>query len=182
MILSPRNQLIGCLLLAGIGLGLFFSGEYRDLGLPLGWIGSVLFVAATWFCVDAVHRIPRSEDEAMVAPGEWQAWIGVAFIGAVIAGCLLNADAFKPELPIGRNPEAGAAAYVAVETVEGMLDGRAGGFAFVQLGTMDGGASEQTYVVAPGSGHGELAGISGVLALDVVEGEHRYTISYRLPG
>ena len=109
MILSPRNQLIGCLLLAGIGLGLFFSGEYRDLGLPLGWIGSVLFVAATWFCVDAVHRIPRSEDEAMVAPGEWQAWIGVAFIGAVIAGCLLNADAFKPELPIGRNPEAGAA-------------------------------------------------------------------------
>ena len=25
MILSPRNQLIGCLLLAGIGLGLFFS-------------------------------------------------------------------------------------------------------------------------------------------------------------
>ena len=108
MILSPRNQLIGCLLLAGIGLGLFFSGEYRDLGLPLGWIGSVLFVAATWFCVDAVHRIPRSEDEAMVAPGEWQAWIGVAFIGAVIAGCLLNADAFKPELPIGRNPEAGA--------------------------------------------------------------------------
>lgn len=72
------------------------------------------------------------------------------------------------------NPEAGAAAYVAVETVEGMLDGRAGGFAFVQLGTMDGGASEQTYVVAPGSGHGELAGISGVLALDVVEGEHHY--------
>lgn len=47
---------------------------------------------------------------------------------------------------------------------------------------MDGGASEQTYVVAPGSGHGELAGISGVLALDVVEAEHRYTISYRLPG
>ena len=106
--LSPRTQLIACLLLAGVGLALFFSGEYRDIPFPAGWIGTFLFVAAVWFCVDAVHRIPHSEEEAMVAPGEWQAWIGVAFVGAVIAASLLNADAFRPELPIGRNPDAGA--------------------------------------------------------------------------
>ena len=106
--LSPRTQLIACLLLAGVGLALFFSGEYRDIPFPAGWIGTFLFVAGVWFCVDAVHRIPHSEEEAMVAPGEWQAWIGVAFVGAVIAASLLNADAFRPELPIGRNPDAGA--------------------------------------------------------------------------
>ncbi len=107
--LSPRTQLIACLLLAGVGLALFFGGEYRDLGLPLGWVGTVLFVAAVWFCVDAVHRIPHSEDEAAVAHGEWQAWIGVAFVGAVIVASLLKADVFLPQVPIGRNPEAGVA-------------------------------------------------------------------------
>jgi hypothetical protein len=108
MILSPRNQLIACLMVAALGLGLFFSGEYRDILFPLGWVGTLLFVVAVWFMVDAVHRIPHSEDEALIAPGEWQAWIGVAFVGAVIAASLLNADAFRPEVPIGRNAEAGA--------------------------------------------------------------------------
>jgi uncharacterized membrane protein len=107
--LSPRNRLIACLLLAGVGLALFFGGEYRDLGLPLDWFGTLLFVVAVWWCVDAVHRIPHSDEEAAVAHGEWQAWIGVAFVGAVIVASLLRADAFLPQVPIGRNPEAGAA-------------------------------------------------------------------------
>ena len=107
--LSPRTRLIACLLLAGVGLALFFGGEYRDFDLPLGWVGTALFVAAVWFCVDAVHRIPHSEDEAAVAHGEWQAWIGVAFVGAVIVASLLKADMFLPQVPIGQNPDAGAA-------------------------------------------------------------------------
>ena len=108
-VLAPRTQLIACLLLAGVGLALFFGGEYPDFDLPLGWVGTVLFVAAVWFCVDAVQRIPHSEDEAAVAHGEWQAWIGVAFVGAVIVASLLKADVFLPQVPIGRNPEAGVA-------------------------------------------------------------------------
>ena len=85
---SARNRLVLWLLAAGIGLALFFTGEYRDLDLPLGWIGTVLFVAATWFSVDALYRVPQSEEEAAVAPGEWQAWIGVAFVGAIIVASL----------------------------------------------------------------------------------------------
>ena len=108
-VVSPRTQLIACLLLAGLGLALFFGGEYRDLDLPLGWIGTVVFIAAVWLCVDAVHRIPHSEEEAAIAHGEWQAWIGVAFVGAVIVASLLAADAFLPQVPIGQNPDAGAA-------------------------------------------------------------------------
>lgn len=106
---SPRTRLFIWLLLAGIGLALFFSGGYRDLPLPLGWFGSFLFVAAVWFSVDALHRVPHSEAEAQIAHGEWQAWIGVAFVGAVIVASLQNAPAFLPELPIGRNPDAGVA-------------------------------------------------------------------------
>lgn len=107
--LPARTRLVLWLTAAGIGLALFFTGEYRDLGLPLGWIGTLLFVVATWFSVDALYRVPPSEEEALVAPGEWQAWIGVAFVGAVIASSLLQADAFLPQVPIGQNPEAGPA-------------------------------------------------------------------------
>lgn len=109
MALSPRNRLIACLLLAGFGLALFFSGEYRDLGLPLGWIGTFLFVVAVWFCVDALHRIPHSEEEAMIAPGEWQAWIGLAFASAILVSCLFDAQILAAHVPIGRNPDAAAA-------------------------------------------------------------------------
>lgn len=103
--LSPRNQLIACLLLAGIGLALFFGGQYRDMGLPLGWVGTLLFVVAVWFCVDAVYRVPHSEGEAVIAYGEWQAWIGVVFVGAVIVTMVLRLHVFMPHIPIGQNPD-----------------------------------------------------------------------------
>lgn len=106
---SPRARLIASLLAAGVGLALFFGGEYRDLPLPLGWIGTVVFVAAVWFCVDLVNRIPHSDEEAAIAPGEWQAWVGIAFVGAVLAAILLGMRAFLPQVPIQHNPDAGAA-------------------------------------------------------------------------
>lgn len=106
---SPRNRLIAWLLLAGTGLVLFFSGEYRDLGLPLGWFGSVLFIASVWFAVDAVHRVPRSEDEGVIAPGEWQAWVGLAFATALVVAMLGAAEVFRADLPIRQNPDAGRA-------------------------------------------------------------------------
>lgn len=107
--LSPRTRFIGWLVVAGIGLALFFSGDYRDIPFPVGWLGTCLFIAAVWFSVARLHDVPQSEDEAQVAPGEWQAWIGVAFVGAVIAAILLKVHLFLPEVPIGHNPEVGAA-------------------------------------------------------------------------
>ncbi len=106
---SPRSWFVAWLVLAGVGLALFFTGEYRDLGLPLGWLGLCLFIAAAWFSVAQLQTIPHSDEEAQVAPGEWQAWVGVAFAGAVIAAIVLKAHLFLPQLPIQRNPEIGAA-------------------------------------------------------------------------
>src|SRR5690606_41571382 len=100
MAISPRNRLIATLVVAGVGLALFFGGEYRDIGFPLGWIGTFLFVAAVWYCVDLVHRVPHSDDEAVIAPGEWQAWVGVAFGGAVIAAAAPAADVVPLPVPL----------------------------------------------------------------------------------
>ncbi len=97
--MSPRTRLIGCLVLAGTGLVLFFNGEYRDLGLPLGWVGALLFVAATWYFVDALHRIPHSDAEARIAPGEWQAWVGLAFATALLVAAMMYGMQLRAEPP-----------------------------------------------------------------------------------
>lgn len=108
-ILEPRIQLVIALLLAGAGLYLFFGNGIELARLSLGFVGVWLFVAAVWLLVDAVHRIPRSEAEQAIAPGEWQAWVGTAVLTAVLVGMALTADAFTAPVPIQRNPEAGIA-------------------------------------------------------------------------
>lgn len=81
------------------------------------------------------------------------------------------------------DPRAGTAGYVAIETVRGRLDGREGGFALQQFGTMHAGAQELRYEVVPGSGTGGLAGITGTLRLAVDDdGTHRFTLEHDLPG
>ena len=111
--LSPRNQLILCLGLAGVGLVLFLGNSYRQwtegLPLPLDLLGASLFVAAVWFSVDAISRIPRSEAELQIAPQEWQAWLGLAFCIACLVMLGLNAGAFAIPEPIHRNPDAAQA-------------------------------------------------------------------------
>lgn len=79
------------------------------------------------------------------------------------------------------DPKAGSAGYVAIETVEGALGGRRGRFCFQQFGTMRDSEPVLYYEVVPGSGEGDLAGLSGVLGLMVEkDGTHRYELSYEL--
>src|SRR4051794_17769814 len=54
------------------------------------------------------------------------------------------------------------ATFVGLQHIEGALGGRRGSFALVQTdGTFDGGEARGKLAVAPGSGSGELAGVSG---------------------
>jgi hypothetical protein len=79
------------------------------------------------------------------------------------------------------DPAHHAAGYVALETVEGTVDGRHGAFAFQQLGIMRPGAQELTYLVVPGSGTRDLAGLEGTLTLDIAgDGTHTYDLTYTL--
>lgn len=78
-------------------------------------------------------------------------------------------------------PAAGSAGYVAMERFDGTLDGRRGSFVMQHSGTMDGGRQVLAIVIAPGSGTGELAGIAGTAAIDIVEKQHHYTLRYTLP-
>ena len=75
----------------------------------------------------------------------------------------------------------GGAMYTAMEEVQGTLGGRTGTFVLVHRGIMAAGKEELEIMVAPGSGTGELTGLSGQMSIEMEDGVHRYTMEYELP-
>ena len=74
----------------------------------------------------------------------------------------------------------GSAGYVAIERVTATLHGRAGGFVLQHSGTMRRGAPSLTLSVVPDSGTGQLKGLAGQMAIDIVGGKHLFTFEYTL--
>lgn len=75
----------------------------------------------------------------------------------------------------------GSAGYVAIERVDGTLNGRRGTFVLQHSGTMNRGAPSLSVTVVPDSGTGELAGLIGEFKIIIAEGKHSYEFSYSLP-
>jgi hypothetical protein len=77
----------------------------------------------------------------------------------------------------------GVGTYVAMEAFEGSIDGRTGSFAFAHSATTDGVSPDrlaELFVIVPGSGSGELAGITGSGRLAIDEGAHGIELDYEL--
>ena len=72
----------------------------------------------------------------------------------------------------------GSGAYVAIERIEGTLDGKRGSFHAQHSGAMDRGTPSLDISVVPDSGTGELTGLHGRIAIDIVDGKHYYTFDY----
>lgn len=79
------------------------------------------------------------------------------------------------------NKESQSGGYVAMERVEASLKGRSGSFHLQHSSFMEEGKSEQNIKVIPNSGTGELAGISGQMKIEIVNGEHFFSFDYELP-
>jgi Protein of unknown function (DUF3224) len=87
----------------------------------------------------------------------------------------------KGEMFGGGDPKQGAAGYVAIEVVSGILSGKHGSFALQHLATMDKSAMKMQVVVVPGSGTGDLKDISGIFTIKIENGQHFYDFEYTLP-
>ena len=88
----------------------------------------------------------------------------------------------KGEMLTAGSAVKGSAGYVAIERVNGTLDGKAGGFALQHTGTMDRGMASLVITVVPDSGVGDLEGLAGTMSITVVDGRHFYVLDYSLPG
>jgi len=75
----------------------------------------------------------------------------------------------------------GSAGYVAIERVTGMVQGRTGRFVLQHSGTLTRGAAQQSITVVPDSGTGQLVGLTGKMAINIVDGKHSCDFDYTLP-
>ncbi len=81
-----------------------------------------------------------------------------------------------------RSTVAGSAGYVAMETVRGTLDGRAGSFVLQHSSTLTRGEPTQSITVVPDSGTDALVGLAGRMVVDIAPGgAHSYRFEYTLP-
>lgn len=85
------------------------------------------------------------------------------------------------EMLTGMSPVQGSAGYVAIEQVEGTLEGKEGSFVLQHFGTMQGESSRLILEVVPDSGTGELTGLSGTMKIRNEAGIHHYDFDYQLP-
>jgi hypothetical protein len=77
--------------------------------------------------------------------------------------------------------EPGGAGYVAVERIVGRLHGKLGSFALLHIGTMQGATPWARWPVVPGSGGGELTGISGEARIEIdADGAHTLYLEYQV--
>lgn len=76
--------------------------------------------------------------------------------------------------------ELGSGAYVAMERVQGTLEGRRGSFLLCHTGTMERGAAGLKVAVVADSGRDELSGLSGTLQIRIEGGKHYYDFDYTL--
>jgi len=112
--------------------------------------------------------------------------------GGLVLGRLLLRKTFHGELEAAGTVRMltagtavkGSAGYVAIELVQGKLRGKAGwksgSFVLQHTGVMNRGRPSLTVTVVPDSGTGELAGLSGAMAIDIVDGNHFYTFDFDL--
>lgn len=77
-------------------------------------------------------------------------------------------SAVRGEMQAFRTSVPHSAVYVAMERVEGKIDGGSGSFVFIHLGDLTRGAPELKVRVVPDSGTGDLPGPSGGSALKSV--------------
>ncbi|QDL53220.1 DUF3224 domain-containing protein [Rhodoferax aquaticus] len=73
----------------------------------------------------------------------------------------------------------GSAGYVAMEKLQGTLQGRTGSLVFQHSATMDRGVPTQSITVVPDSGTQAWEGISGRFSISIVQGQHFYEFSYQ---
>ncbi|MDQ6772109.1 MAG: DUF3224 domain-containing protein [Candidatus Dormibacteraeota bacterium] len=75
----------------------------------------------------------------------------------------------------------GGDGYVALERITGSVHGRVGGFGVLHVATSEGDERWARWVISPGSGTGDLVGISGEGRIDAdADGRHTFELDYEL--
>lgn len=84
------------------------------------------------------------------------------------------------EMMAAGEPLTNAGVYVAIDRVTGTLGGRSGSFLIAHRGIRNTDGQELSIVIVPGSGTGQLTGITGTVGIEIAGKEHFYSVEYEL--
>ena len=100
-----RARFVGLGLVAAIATWLLLAGPERVLGVDAGNAGVFMLMAVGWGALYAISRIPDGGLGESMSPGEWRAWLGLAFTLVIGAYAIVHAHVFQGP-PLWRNPDA----------------------------------------------------------------------------
>ncbi len=100
-----RARFVGLGLVAAIATWLLLAGPERVLGVDAGNAGVFMLMAVGWGALYAISRIPDGGLGESMSPGEWHAWLGLAFTLVIGAYAIVHAHVFQGP-PLWRNPDA----------------------------------------------------------------------------
>ena len=106
--------------------------------------------------------------------------LGRMSIDKVFQGDLAGTS--KGEMLTGMSSVKGSAGYVAMERVNGTLNGRRGSFVLQHSATMTRGTPQLSISVVPDSGTEELVGLSGSMQIIIEGSKHSYVFEYSIAG
>lgn len=109
--------------------------------------------------------------------------VGDPTVGRMSIGKQFHGDleaTSKGQMLVTRTAVENSAGYVAMERVNGTLNGRTGTFALQHSGTMTRGVPQLSVTVVPDSGTGQLAGLAGKMTINIADGKHSYDFEYTL--
>ena len=89
----PKWGLAGLVGLALVAFWILLAGPGEILGIDLGGFGIGLSALVAWAAIHGITVAPRGELDEAVSPGEWKAWIGLAF-SLLVTGYLLAKGEF----------------------------------------------------------------------------------------
>ncbi|MBA8885529.1 hypothetical protein [Dokdonella fugitiva] len=101
----PRLGFIGLAVIAALATWLLLAGPARVFGIEAGNAGMVLLMAVGWGSLHAISRIPDGGIGESMSPGEWRAWLGLAFTLVIAAYAIVHAPVFHGP-PLWHNPDA----------------------------------------------------------------------------
>jgi hypothetical protein len=96
---------IGLATIGAVATWLLLAGPSRVLGIDAGNAGVFLLMAVGWGSLYAISKIPDGGLGETMSPGEWRAWLGLAFTLVVAAYAIVHAHVFQGA-PLWRNPDA----------------------------------------------------------------------------
>lgn len=122
--------------------------------------------------------------EVTITPQLHQEGVGDSAVGRMALGKVFSGEMIgtgNGQMLAYRSAIAGSAGYVAMEKVQGSLNGRQGSFIMQHSGIMNRGEPLLSIRIVPDSGTDQLNGIAGEMLLTIEQGKHYYEFRYTLP-